>query len=36
MHPYKCGYAGIITVVTGCLLDIVFYECQNIVLGNDN
>ena len=36
MHPYKCGYAGIITVVVGCLLHIVFYECQNIVLGNDN
>ena len=36
MNSYKCGYAGVITVVIGCLLPIVSYERQNIVLGNGN
>ena len=36
MNSYECGYAGVITVVMGFLLPIVFYECPNLVLGNDN
>ena len=36
MNSYACGYAGVITVVIGCLLPIVFCECPNLVLGNDN